>query len=293
MGIKDIKYLIYFLIAFVLLAHPAYARVRYYYLHRGPGLKFKVVGRIKAGEKIKVLEKKAGWVKVLRSNGRGGWISQRVYLKGWKRYKGKSFSKPLKVVLKFQNIPKVCIKLMKKSLGDFQRRLAPVGDNELDLIVSSLPRLRSYHLFLIIDFNPRYYRHAMKRFGQPGMIDLLPFNSCIWALRAYKQSLIQAVKNQGRGKHPCTFVSRLAINLVLRRLNGDEVILNTVEDGVYIYFSPVLILKRPDGQSLRVMSEEPKKVGLLSAFALQNPLTGGNIKNSKAYEVYRFFRARP
>jgi len=65
-----------------------------------------------------------------------------------------------------------------------------------------------------------------------------------------------------------------------------------VEDGVYIYFSPVLIFKESDGDSFRIMSMEPKKVGLLSAFALPYSLGEGGLDADKAAEVYRFFRKR-
>lgn len=278
----------FFLVIFVLLSHQAYARYRYYNLHRGPGQKFKIIGRLKKGEKIKVLKEKAGWLMVRRSNGKVGWISQRLYNRGWRRHKKITVPKAVKVILKFHDIPKACAATMKESLGELQRSLEPVGDDELELVVSALPRLRSFRLFLVIDFNPRYYRRVMKLFSQP-TIDLLPYNGCIWALYAYKQSLIRAMNTR---QPACQFVKRLSISLVLRKLSGDEVILGTVEDGVYIYFSPVLILKKTDGQCIRVISEEPKKVRLLSAFTLPYPLVKGNAETSRAHEVYRFFRSR-
>ncbi len=180
---------------------------------------------------------------------------------------------------------------MEKQLGELKKHLSPVGDDTLELIVSAMPRLNSYRMFLVIDFNPTFYRHAMKRFNLPTTIDLLPYNGCIWALYAYKQALIRAVNK--RLSTTCAFVRRFALSLVLKRLNGEEVILETVEDGVYIYFSPFVILKKPHGKVFRVMSEEPKKVGLLSAFALPYPLEKGDPSSARAYAVYRFFRARP
>lgn len=289
MGIRDRLYhSCFFLVIFVLLSHQAYARYRYYNLHRCPGQKFKITGRLKEGESIKVLKEKAGWLKVRRRNGTVGWISQRLYNRGWRRHKRGSAPKAVKIILKFYNIPKACVRAMKESLGDLQRSLEPVGDEELELIVSALPRLRSFRLFLVIDFNRGYYRHAMKRFSQP-TIDLLPYNGCIWALYAYKQSLIRAMNTR---QPACQFVKRLSISLVLRKLSGEEVILGTVEDGVYIYFSPVLILKKTNGQCIRLISEEPKKVRLLSAFTLPYPLVKGNAETSSALEVYRFFMSR-
>ena len=288
---KRYRFILIFLFFSLLLVPSAHARRRYYNLHRGPGMKFRIVGRVRAGEKLEVIEEKAGWVKVRRKNGKVGWLSQRVFQRVWKTAKRKKMPPPsVNVVLKFQNIPEPCVELFEKSLGVLKKHLMPVGDDNLELVVSAVPRLRSYYLFLTIDFNPTFYRRTMKRFSQPETIDLLPFNPSIWALRAYKQSLLHSLEKQERPE--CSFVKRLAICLVLRRLSGEEVILKTVEDGVYIYFSPVLIFKKSDGQSFRIMSVEPKKVGLLSAFALPYPLGEGGVDTDKAAEVYRFFRKR-
>jgi hypothetical protein len=267
------------------------SRVHTYYLHRGPGLKFRIIGGVRTGRPVRVLEEKAGWVKIETSHGKIGWISQRTYHRGWRK-KGRHLSRePVSVEIKFQNIPKECIPIMEKKLGELKKHLSPVGDNALELIVSSMPRLNSYRMFLVIDFNPSFYRHAMKRFNLPTTIDLLPYNGCIWALYAYKQALIRAVN-----KHlsmACTFVRRFTLSLILRRPDGEEVILETVEDGVYIYFSPFIIFRKPNGKVFRILSEEPKKVGLLSAFALPYPLERGDPSSARAYAVYRFFRARP
>ncbi len=273
------------------LVSPALAsRARHYFLHSGPGIKFGVIGKVRAGEAIRVLKEGAGWIKIQTSKGKTGWISQRVYQRGWRGYNGRKAHRRFKVDIKFQNIPKECVNIMKAKLGDLQRRLSPVGDNDLELIISALPRLHSFRMFLIIDFNTRFYRRVRKRFALPTTIDLLPYNNCIWALYAYKQDLIRAAHE----RHPsCDFISRFDICLVLRKLNGEEIILETSEDGVYIYFSPFIILKMPDGRSLRVMSQEPKKVGLLSAFVLPYPLEKGDPNTAKAYEVYRFFREHP
>ncbi len=286
------RFYLYFYIAFFFLLIPLSAqarRPRAYKLHGGPGMKFKVVGIVKAGEPVEIIEEKGGWVRLRRKNGKKGWILLKLYQKGWKN-KERAGSHSLKIDLKFQNIPKPCVELFSKNLDELKRRLTPVGDDELELVVSIEPRLRSYRLFLIIDFNSKYYRHVMKRFAQPGTIDLLPYNDCIWAMYAYKQTVIRAVKDKGG---PCAFVQGLSICLVLRKVNGEEVILQTVEDGVYIYFSPVLIMKRADGQTFKVMSEEPKKVGLLSTFTLPYPASSGTEKASMAHGVYRFFRSRP
>ena len=290
---KKIRLIWIFLLFSFLFSQTAYARRRYYNLHRGPGMKFRIVGRVRAGEKLEVVGEKAGWVKVQRQNGKEGWISQRSFQRRWKRNKVKKTVKSpsIKVVLKFQNIPKSCVGVFVESLAELEKRLMPVGDKELELVVSMEPRLRSYYLFLTIDFNPAFYRRTMKRFGQPETIDLLPFNPCIWAMRAYKQSLLRSLENHGENPS-CSFIRKMAICLVLRKLSGEEVILKTMEDGVYIYFSPVLIFKGSDGKSFRIMSVEPKKVGLLSAFALPYPLCEGNEEYEKAVEVYQFFRKR-
>ncbi len=280
------------LFSLLLLTQQAYARRRYYNLHRGPGMKFRIVGRVKAGAKVVVMEEEAGWVKIRLENGKEGWISQRLFQRVWKgRKKKKALPPAVKVNLRFQKIPEACVKMFKASLGSLEKRLRPVGDNELELVVSAEPRIHSYYLFLIIDFNPTFYRHAMKRFAQPETIDLLPFNPYIWALHAYKQSLVRSLEKKG-GEASCGFVKRMVICLVLRRLTGEEVILKTVEDGVYIYFSPVLIFRRSDGKSFRIMSVEPKKVGLLSAFTLPYQWDEGNEEAERAVEVYHFFRKR-
>ena len=288
---KRYRFIWTFLLFSLLFVQAAHARRRYYNLHRGPGMKFRIVGHVRAGEKLEVIEEKAGWIKVRRKNGRVGWLSQRLFQRVWKTAKKKKAPSPsINVALRFQNIPKACVELFEKSLGELKKHLMPVGDDNLELVVSAVPRLRSYYLFLTIDFNPIFYRRAMKRFSQPETIDLLPFNPSIWALRAYKQSLLRSLEKQERPE--CAFVKKLAICLVLRRLSGEEVILKTVEDGVYIYFSPVLIFKKSGGQSFRIMSVEPKKVGLLSAFALPYPMGEGGLDTERAAEVYRFFRKK-
>ncbi len=252
-------------------------------------MKFKIIGTIKMREPVKVLDERAGWVKIRSRNGKKGWISQKLFQRGWRHGKRKSPSETVKVVSQFQNIPQSCIPLFRDALPELERHLVPVGDDELELIVSIEPRLHSFRLFLIIDYNPRYYLRAMKRFAQPRTIDLLPYNACIWAMYAYKQALVE--KNEKKGVS-CGFARNLSICLILRRLSGEEVILQTVEDGVYIYFSPVLIMKKPNGSSFRIMSEDPKKVGLLSAFTLPYPWDEGNREADKAAEVYHFFRNR-
>jgi len=125
-------------------------------------------------------------------------------------------SPPIKVVLKFQNIPRPCIKVFAESLRELEKHLMPIGDKELELVISVEPRLRSYYMFLTIDFNLSFYRRAMKRFSQPETIDLLPFNSCIWAMRAYKQFLLRSLENKGESQG-CSFIKKMAICLVLRR----------------------------------------------------------------------------
>lgn len=265
-------------------------RVRVYNLHKGPGMKFGIIGRVRAGDPVEVLEEKAGWVKIRSRKGKVGWISQRLFQRGWRHEIKKAKAKKVRVLLEFQNIPKACVESFRRSLDVLSQRLTPVGDDEVEVVVSAVPRLRSFRLFLIIDFNPKYYRRKRKRFTQPGTIDLLPYNGCIWAMYAYKQALIREMEKKGS---PCAFVKRLSICLVLRKLSGEEIILQTVEDGVYIYFSPVMVMKRADGFSFRFMSEDPKKVGILSAFTLPYPLTGGSREASEASAIYRFFRAKP
>jgi len=181
-------------------------------------MKFGIVGRVKAGEKVKVLEEKAGWIKIRLRRGRKGWISQRTFQRGWRHSKVKKNVKspPIKVVLKFQNIPRPCIKVFAESLRELEKHLMPIGDKELELVISVEPRLRSYYMFLTIDFNLSFYRRAMKRFSQPETIDLLPFNSCIWAMRAYKQFLLRSLENKGESQG-CSFIKKMAICLVLRR----------------------------------------------------------------------------
>jgi len=48
----------------------------YTYIHSGPGLKFKIVGSVNAGDKITVLErnKEAGFTKIKDSRGRVAWV---------------------------------------------------------------------------------------------------------------------------------------------------------------------------------------------------------------------------
>ncbi len=282
---------LFFCVFFLLFFLPAlslFARyVPTYHLHAGPGMKFKIIGRVKAGEPVQTLKEEAGWVQLKTARGKTGWISRRLYDKGWTRVKG--VGGHASVELEFQNIPEECATIMKNELGELKKRLPPVGDPKLELVVSAVPRLRSFHMFLIIDFNPAFYRHAMKRFSLPTTIDLLPYNGCIWALKAYKQAVVRVCRAQAP---PCAFTSRFGINLVLRRPGGEEVILETVEDGVYIYFSPYLILERPGHKAVRIKSAEPKKVELLSAFALPYPLEKGDPDTRGAYAVYRFFRDR-
>ena len=278
-----------FFLFFMVAVPDGFARTSVYYLHRGPGRKFKIIGRVHAKDPIHVLQEETGWVRIRTSGGKEGWISERTFHRGWK---GRHLSvDQAKVDIRFQNIPKECVRIMVDNLNELKRHLPPVGDKTLELIISAMPRIHSYRMFLVIDFNARFYRRTMKRFNLPTTIDLLPYNGCIWALYGYKQALIRGANK--RSSAACGFMRRFTISLILRRRNGEEVILETVEDGVYIYFSPFLILKEANGRVFRVMSEEPKKVGLLSAFALPYPLEKGDPASARAYEVYRFFRARP
>ncbi len=259
-----------------------------YPLRKGPGRKFKVVGRVRARSPVRVIKEVPGWVELKTSRGKRGWITRRWYDRGWRKGSIET-SRSVKVDLEFQNIPEACVRIMREKLKGLQKRLPPVGDRNLELVVSALPRLRSYRMFLVIDFNTKFYRHAMKRFSLPTTLDLLPFNGCIWALYTYKKSVTRAALKQ---KPSCVFTRRFAISLVLKRSNGEEIVLETVEDGVYIYFSPSLILVQPGGKAIRVVSEEPKKVRLLSAFALPYPLEPGDPNTAGAYAVYHFFRDR-
>lgn len=233
------------------------------------------------------MKEEAGWIQLKTTRGKRGWLSRRLYNKGWALVKGARGRAT--VNLEFQNIPEGCVALMKKELGELRKRLPPVGDPKLELLASAMPRLRSFRLFLIIDFNPAFYHHVMKRFSLPTTIDLLPFNGCIWALKAYKQAIVRAGRAQDP---PCAFTSRFAISLVLKRPNGEQVILETVEDGVYIYFSPYLVMERPGHKAVRIESVEPRKVGLLSTFALPYPMEKGDPETRDAYTVYHFFRDR-
>jgi len=268
---------------------PASARSRRYKLHAGPGMKFKGVGWVRRGDKVKVLKEASGWVLLKLPSGKTGWIYQRIFHNQWEKKKAKNRKKHVKVSLKFQNTPEACIDFFKKALPELDKRMESVGDDTVEVVVSLIPRLRSFRLFLMIDFNSAFYRHAGKRFAKPGSIDLMPFNNCLWAMHAYKRKLIQSLQNT---LPACSFVRRLIINIVLKKLNGDKVILQTKEDGVYIYFSPFLLFEKADGDCFKIKSEDPGKVSMFSAFQLPYPRTPDSRTAEAARGIARFFGIR-
>jgi hypothetical protein len=288
MRFKKKPLFILFFIIIILSCQPytVSARSRRYGIHAGPGMKFKIVGWVHRGDDVKVLRETAGWILLKVPSGKKGWISQKVFRKQWKSKKKKKGTR-VHVVLKFQNTPEACIGVFRKELPVLEKKLEPVGDSTFELVVSLIPRLRSFRLFLMIDFNPGFYRHARKRFLKPGSIDLMPFNSCIWALHAYKRKLIQSLENSHQAA--CLFVRRLVINIVLRKLNGDQVVLQTKEDGLYIYFSPFLLFEKADGGCFKMKSEEPGKVGILSAFQIPYSLAPDLRMAAITRDVRRFF----
>jgi len=269
---------------------PASARSRRYRLHAGPGMKFKAIGWVRRGDEVKVLKETSGWIFLRLVNGKTGWISQRIFRSQWKKKVRKKKGTRVKVILKFQNTPENYIDIFKKALPELEKRMEPVGDNSVEIVVSLIPRLRSYRLFLMIDFNPAFYRHVRKRFAKSGSIDLMPFNNCLWAMHAYKRKLIQALQNSSPA---CSFVKRLVINIILKKLNGDKIILQAKEDGVYVYFCPFLLFEKADGGCFKIKSEDPGKVGMFSAFQLPYPSTPDSRTAEATRGTGRFFGVRP
>jgi SH3-like domain-containing protein len=51
-------------------------------IRRGPGLHFRVVAQARYGELLRTREKRQGWVRVEREDGRTGWVARRL-LWGW------------------------------------------------------------------------------------------------------------------------------------------------------------------------------------------------------------------
>ncbi|MGE0350125.1 SH3 domain-containing protein [Hydrogenophaga sp.] len=57
-------------------------KVRTANVRSGPGTKNRIVGKVEYGELLRTREKRAGWVRVEREQGAGGWIARRL-LWGW------------------------------------------------------------------------------------------------------------------------------------------------------------------------------------------------------------------
>lgn len=51
-------------------------------IRKGPGTKYSIVGKAEYGELLRTREKRSGWVRVQRSDGKTGWISKKL-LWGW------------------------------------------------------------------------------------------------------------------------------------------------------------------------------------------------------------------
>jgi len=287
---KYIFILLFIITSLSASSNPASARSKRYRVHAGPGVKFKVVGWVRRGGEVKVLKETSGWVLLKLPNGVKGWISRKVFRKRWKRKKKQKRKKLVHIDLEFQNIPENCTSLFTKALPELKKKIEPVGDDAVELVVSLIPRLRSFHLFLMVDFNPSFYRHTRKRFAEKGSIDLMPFSGCLWALHAYKRKLIQSLHSSD---YACAFIRRLVINIILKKLNGDRVILQSKEDGGYITFSPVLLFERADGGCIKLKSENPGKVGMLSAFQLPYLQESDPGIVAAARGVYNFFGIRP
>ena len=243
-----------------------------------PSKRGKVIGKLKRGTVVKILNKKGKWFKILplkNDNSTIGW----VYRYGLWKFKHESLP-DYKVKIEFNNMSKN----FKERIFEFKKYLNfDFYKNDVKIIFSYDKTLNKLTLFIETKFSKIYYDKNREKALKTDEIDLYPYLNFAYVIDRF----IKAVKSKYPG---CgEFLQKFSIDIILKKDESNFIILDLYRKRKIYKFSPFIIIKSPDYKIIKIYCENPEKLEKSYIFELPPPYLSNGIKTT-AYLIYNFFK---
>jgi len=245
----------------------------------GPSRKNKILDYIVQDLRISITKKQGQWYKIT-------YVKDDKQKKGWISASLIRLIEKSDVQVEFSNINEKFKKHFVDNLLFLDSQLKGYDLSKLKLTISFSSEAGVASMSFNLPFNKKHYDEKMTKEMSGSFIDFMVYNDYLWALVKYKKHVSESVKKESMDDFQV--IMSFNTNLVLKKDNGNSVILSGKVSGDYVVFNPYVDVDIKGYNPFRVVTSDPESVEENSVFYLpQAKSSDGKLK--PAALLYNYF----